>query len=110
MIEKRDAIRTAKQKSGNSEARNIPKLRMSMDTRNADAAMLILGIARHNPKHEDETQSYEHAQLLLEPWAVQAALSRRRSTAPLSRRNISDIIRCTSASKTLKWPSGSRDY
>ncbi|MFM2365584.1 MAG: hypothetical protein RIR95_191 [Pseudomonadota bacterium] len=110
MIEKRDAIRTAKQKSGNSEARNIPKLRMSMDTRNADAAMLILGIARHNPKHEDETQSHEHAQLLLEPWAVQAALSRRRSTVPLSRRNISDIIRCTGASNTLKWPSGSRDY
>jgi hypothetical protein len=109
MIEKRDVIRTAKQKSGTSEAKNIPKLRMLMDPRNADAAMLILGIARHNPKYEDVTQSHEHTHLVLEPWAVQAALSRRRSTVPLSLRNIADVIRCTGASNTLKWPSGSRD-
>ena len=81
---------------------------MSVDPSNADAAMLILGIARHNPARADLAQAQGRAQLLLEPWAVQAALSRGRSTVPLHPRVLSEIERCTRASSTLKWPSRSR--
>ena len=43
---------------------------------NANAALLLLKVAVPNPKYQDKENAEEH--LLLEPWAVQAALSRRR--------------------------------
>lgn len=108
MIEERDAIRGKQQKSSSSQFRNIPMQCMSVDPSNADAAMLILDIARHDLTRAELAQYHERAQLLLEPWAVQVALSRRRSTVPLAERERTEIERCTRASSTLKWPSGSR--
>ncbi len=62
------------------------------DPDNADAAMLILGVAGHNPARSGLTS--ERDQLLLEPWAVEAALRRRGTCAKLSRRDVDDIRRC----------------
>lgn len=108
LIEERDTVRATKQRLSGLQATKIPMHAMSVDPSNADAAMLILGIARHNPARADLAQAQGRAQLLLEPWAVQAALSRGRSTVPLDPKDISDIERCTRASSTLKWPSGRR--
>ena len=108
LIEERDTIRATKQKSNGLQARKIPMQAMSVDPSNADAAMLILGIARHNPARAELAQAEGRAQLLLEPWAVQAALGRRRSAVPLDPKDISSIERCTRDTSSLKWPRGSR--
>jgi len=46
------------------------------DPRNADEAMLILGIVSHDDRWKGYTLSEDVVRLLLEPWAVKAALSR----------------------------------
>jgi hypothetical protein len=51
---------------------------ISPDPDNADAALLLLGIAALNPARADI--GADRDQLLLEPWAVQVALRRRRPT------------------------------
>jgi len=62
-------------------AKNAPKAsrpaitsRISPDPDNADAALLLLGIAAPNPARAEFDN--DRAQLLLEPWAAQAALHR----------------------------------
>ena len=85
----------------------------SPDPDNADAALLILGIARPDASWTSDPY-YEHAEgqrlrLLLEPWAVQQALDRRRRAAPLEKRDVTEILRCTRDTETLDWPAGSRE-
>jgi hypothetical protein len=46
--------------------------------------------------------------LLLQPWAVQAALS-RPGRRRLSANDVSEIKRCTRDAETLRWPAGVRD-
>src|SRR5262249_13329386 len=53
--------------------------KISPDPRNADAAMCLLGIAAPNKSREE----YDPDAILLEPWAVQAALRRRRGSKAL---------------------------
>ena len=72
------------------------------DPENADEAMLILGIADHDPERQDPR--FDGLQLLLEPWAVQAALSRRRGGARPTDKEASEIKRCTRDSASLRWP------
>ena len=84
MIEERDAIRATKAKSSGPQYRKIPMRIMSKDPDNADAAMLLLDIARHNRIGQDWPNTTTVRSSSLEPWAVQAALTRRRSTMPLS--------------------------
>ena len=108
MIEERDAVRAKQQKSRAFQTRKIEMRATSKDPDNADTAMLLLDIARHDPAGAELAQYHQRAQLLLEPWAVQAALSRRRSTTPLSPRALSEIERCTRDTSSLKWPRGSR--
>ena len=55
----------------------------------ADEALLVLGIATRHPACEDLGADRE--QLLLEPWAVQAALGRRRGGSKLTDREIEEI-------------------
>jgi hypothetical protein len=74
------------------------------DPDNADAAMLILGIVNHNAARQNI--GHERAQLLLESWAVKAALRRRRGAAGLSNKDLSDIQRCTRDDGTILWPHG----
>ena len=72
------------------------------DPDNADAALLILGIADRNPARQFSPDYGEP--LLLEPWAVQAALSRRRGGRRLIDKQVSEIKRCTRDADTLRWP------
>lgn len=74
------------------------------DPDNADAAMLILGIVNHNAARHDI--GHERAQLLLEPWAVKAALRRRRGTSAMSTKDLSEIKRCSKDDGTISWPQG----
>ena len=58
----------------------------SPDPDNACAALVLLGIAAPNPARADFAAN--RAQLLLEPWAVQAALRRRRGGQRLTEREL----------------------
>jgi len=69
--------------------------------RNADAAMCLLGIVVPNT-----SDTYHSDALLLEPWAVQAALGRRRGSEALTTRDVFEIKRCTRTPETLRWPRG----
>ena len=73
------------------------------DPDNADDAMLVLGIACLDPAW---TEPKKERRLLLEPWAVQAALGRRRS-APLDEKEVSEVRRSTHNADSLRWPRGS---
>jgi hypothetical protein len=75
---------------------------ISPDPDNADAALLLLGIAMPNPARAD--LSADRAQLLLEPWAAQAALRRRRGGQRLTDRERNEIRRCTRDPDCLRWP------
>jgi hypothetical protein len=90
-------------------AKHAPKARgmvtmrhISPDPDNADAALLLLGIAAPNPARADI--GADRAQLLLEPWAVQAALRRRRGGNRLTDRERDEIRRCTRDPDSLRWP------
>jgi hypothetical protein len=75
---------------------------ISPDPDNADAALLLLGIAAANPARADI--GADRAQLLLEPWAVQASLRRRRGGNRLTEDERNTIRRCTRDSDSLRWP------
>ncbi|MEI9924979.1 MAG: DUF5681 domain-containing protein [Bradyrhizobium sp.] len=79
----------------------------SPDPDNADAAMQLLGIAAPNPARADIRA--DRAQLLLEPWAVQAALGRRRGGQRLTDGERDDIRRCTRDPDCLRWPRGTNE-
>jgi hypothetical protein len=74
------------------------------DPENADEALLLLGIACRDPRWTE--LDVDHVRLLLEPWAVQAALSRRRGGKKLSEKEIGEIKRCTFEQEPLRWPRG----
>ena len=98
MIAKRELHLAAQQ----GELKPQYEFRNEHDPANADAAMLILGIADHDPARKGAED--EGLQLLLEPWVVQAALSRRRGGARLSDKEVADIKRCTRDPGSLRWP------
>jgi Family of unknown function (DUF5681) len=77
---------------------------ISPDPDNADAALLLLGIAAPNPARANIGADRE--QLLLEPWAVQAALRRRRGGNRLTDSERDAIRRCTRDPDSLRWPRG----
>jgi hypothetical protein len=77
---------------------------ISPDPDNADTALLLLGIAAPNPARAEFGKN--RAQLLLEPWAVQEALRRRRGGQRLTEGERSEIRRCTRDPDCLRWPRG----
>ena len=85
-------------------SRRTTQLHASPDPDNADAALLLLGIAAPNP--ERAGIGADRAQLLLEPWAVQAALRRRRGGNRLTDSERGAIRRCTRDPDSLHWPRG----
>ena len=91
-------------------AKNTPKPAQpirhstSHDPNNADAALLLLGIATRDPTRAGLSKDRE--QLLLEPWAAQAALRRRRGGQRLTDRETSEVRRCTRDPDSLRWPRG----
>lgn len=66
--------------------------------------MTLLNIARVNEERESQAR-FERRQLLLEPWAVQAALS-RPGGRHLSKKDQDDVLRQTADKDTLVWPRG----
>jgi hypothetical protein len=77
---------------------------ISPDPDNADAALQLLGIAALDPARADI--GADRAQLLLEPWAVQGALRRRRGGDRLTDNERDEIRRCTRDRDSLRWPRG----
>ena len=71
------------------------------DARNADEAMLILGICRADPCPSGGNDDQKH--LLLEPWAVKAALA-RRPARKLNKPDTDEAKHCTYAAETVRWP------
>lgn len=85
--------------------RRLPSVTQKIDSsepRNADAAMCLLGIATPDKFFEE----HNPGAIQLEPWAVQAALSRRRGGKALTPHDVADIKRCTRSPETLRWPRG----
>ena len=64
---------------------------LSPDPDNADAALELLGIAARDSAREGVDA--DRAQLLLEPWAVQAALRRRRGGQRLTEQELKEVRR-----------------
>ena len=83
-------------------SRSTTTRHISPDPDNADAALLLLEIAAPNSARADI--GADRAQLLLEPWAVQAALRRRRGGNRLTDRERDEIRRCTRDPDSLRWP------
>ena len=75
------------------------------DPDNGDDALRLLGIASPNPRFAVEGKPNKH--LLLEPWAVELALRRRR-TSQLEPKDIAEIERSTRAADSIRWPRGVR--
>lgn len=86
MIAKREQAIAARTPNRGSK---ITVLREIEDPDNADDALLLLGIAADNPRQGDPQR-----RLLLEPWAVQAALVRWRNLE-LKETDVTDIRRST---------------
>ncbi len=100
LIEKRDtALAKSQAKKG---AAKIESVMEPHDPTNAHEAMRILNIADADPMWTDT--KFEDERLLLEPWAVQAALSRRRGVKRLTEKQVQDIHRQTRDPGSLRWP------
>jgi Family of unknown function (DUF5681) len=99
MIAKREKAMADREVRTQRTTPSVP-VKTSPDTRNADAAMCLLGIAAPDKSREE----YNPGALLLEPWAVQAALRRRRGSKALTMEDVGDIKCCTRAPETLRWP------
>lgn len=91
----------AKLQRNPARARPIEMLIENEDPRNADLALKLLDIAATNPAHSGWEKPEDH--LLLEPWAVQAALS-RRSARRLSAKDTAEAKRCTRDPGSIAWP------
>jgi hypothetical protein len=100
-IKERDAwrIKYERQASPPAVTRHI-----SPDPENADAALVLLGIAAPDLTRAEWTQ--DRVALLLEPRWVQAALHRRRGGQRLTDRERNEIRRCTRNSDSIRWPRG----
>ena len=101
MIAKREAWFEAARGKAPMKVEWLP---MQTDPENADAAMLILGIAVRNPARQ--TYDKDREQLLVAHWAAQAALRRRRGGSRLTEKEIAEIRRCTEGADGLTWPRG----
>lgn len=71
------------------------------DPDNADAALLLLGIACKDDR--DDWAGSEDERLLLEPWAVEAALQRSRKRR-FEDKDLSEMRRCTRDADSIAWP------
>jgi hypothetical protein len=83
--------------------RSIELLTEPVDPDNANEALIFLGIAEPDTRWNGPNDKYQR--LLLQPWAVQAALS-RPGRRRLSDKDVSEIKRCTRDAETLRWPAG----
>ena len=94
-------------KHASKPSRQKIKIRAAPDPHNADAALVILGIAAPDPARAD--WGADRTRLLLEPWAVQAALRRRRGGNRLTDGERDNIRLCTRDPDSLRWPRGTEE-
>ncbi len=99
MIAKREKWLAAK---APKKHRPVERLIEPTDPENANEALVLLEIAELDTRWTDPEDPDER---LLQPWAVQAALS-RRGRRSLSDSDIAEIKRCTRDPETLRWPAG----
>ena len=101
-ILERDAWRTKHER----QFRRPPAItrHISPDPANADAAIVLLGIAVPNLARADWTQ--DRVQLLLEPRWVQSAIHRRRGGQRLTDDERDRIRRCMRNPDSIRWPRG----
>ncbi len=97
-IEKREAW-LAKHRAAAKPSQQVIFTGMREDPSNADVAMFLLGIAGYKPN--GEKWFADRMQLLLEPWAVEAAFKRRRNAKPLEEQDLDSIRRCTRDARTI---------
>ena len=107
----REVLKMVRERDAYLAARNEKKQERQVDVEykyhgewGSDEAMLLLEMATLEPACEEFSAAC--AQLLLEPWAVQAALNRRPGGSKLTEREIDEIQRCTRDAATLNWPGG----
>ena len=81
------------------------KFRWEHDPRNADQAMLLLGITVPDPSWSGPCKY--GTRMKLAKWAAQVALSRPGGRS-LEERQITEIKRTTIDAEQLKWPRGAR--
>lgn len=94
------------QKRSRPARRAVETIFEPVDPTNADRAMVLLGIAIPDPNWHERGPELR---LLLNGWAVQAALTRRRGGQKLSEKEVSEIKRCTSHPDALRWPRGTSE-
>ncbi|MDA0369535.1 MAG: DUF5681 domain-containing protein [Proteobacteria bacterium] len=99
MIAKREKAITAKA----PRAPTVKVITEAWDPRNADEALLILGVAARDTR-EEAPPADQGEPLMLEPWAVEAALA-RRAARRLSIEDINEARRCTRYADSLRWPA-----
>lgn len=114
MVLDREAARTKAQTAHRRRTTGASQpIKFETDPRNADEAMKLLGIAIDDPgwmaSDHIHAGALEDERLLLDTWAVRAALSRRRGGQALTDRDIREIDRCTHEPETLTWPRSVRD-
>lgn len=78
------------------------ELSQEYNPENANDAVMILGIGRRY----DVGPGNKYDRWKLEPWAVQAALRRRRGGSRLTDKEVREIKRTTWGPDTLVWPRG----
>lgn len=100
MIKKREA---ALAKLAPAPVTSPMGFRSENDPRNADEAMLLLGIAVPDPSWNGPCNYGKR--LKLAPWAAQAGLS-RPGRKRLNKKQVEDINRVTLDPAQLKWPRG----
>lgn len=98
MIEKREA---ALAKSAPAPLSRAMGFRWEHEPRNADSAMLILGIAVRDPGWTGECKY--GVRMKLASWAAQYAIS-RPGRKKLTQKDIEDVKRVTLDPEKLKWP------
>lgn len=87
--------------------RHAIKWRSELDPRNADQAMLLLGITVPDPSWSDGECKYG-VRMKLATWAAQAGIS-RAGRRKLTRRDVDNIKREALEPEKLKWPRGTLD-
>lgn len=105
MIEKREAY-IEKLKPESKGHCKVKMLKEPKDPDNANQAMLILGMV-YKVDSKNKTSGHQPA-VILEPWVVQAALSRRRGGSKLTKEEIKAIQYCTREVGEIKWPRGTQ--
>jgi hypothetical protein len=100
MIEKREA---ALAKAAPPARQRPMQWRWEQDPRNADDAMLLLGITVRDPSWSGECQY--GVRMKLATWAAQAGIS-RPGRRKLTQKDVDDVKRDVLEPEKLKWPRG----